>query len=108
MLVVENQKIFVDRVEIVYFAQAPGNGFAAISPIRLGQCLTKERVKRPPAAIVGTLIEIAVHDVDGQLGEKTAIVEGRGDDRLLEPADGLRKYVFHAQPGSADFRQQNF
>ncbi len=108
-LVIEDDQIRIDGVEPVDRLQ---NGADRL-PVRLGerrcrQKLGESRRQGPPPAIVGALVEIAVHDVDGEGRMKLIVMQERRHDRLVQIGDRALKDVLGLGAGIADFGEQRF
>src|SRR6202044_813511 len=82
-------------------------------PVRIGQRwlrqqLGKSRRQRPPAAIIGALVEITIHNVDGKRRMKLIVMQERGYDRLVQVGNRALKDVLSLGAGIADFIEQRF
>ncbi|MGA9950235.1 MAG: hypothetical protein WBQ24_18440, partial [Xanthobacteraceae bacterium] len=91
---VEHDQIRINRIEPVYRLQNGADG----PPVRFGQRwlrqqLGKSRRQGPPAAIIGALVEIAIHNVDGERRMKLIVMQERGYDRLVQVGDRALKDV---------------
>jgi len=80
---VVEKEVGVDGVEAVDIGEdAPQPVEIGRTQAGFGEPAAEIRGERPPAAIVGPLVEVAVHDVDGERGEKAHVVQPRGGHEL--------------------------
>ena len=61
----------------------------------------------PPPAIIGPLVEIAVHDVDRKACVKLVVVQQRRHDRVVQVGDRAFENRLGLGAGAADLLQQN-
>ena len=64
--------------------------------------------QRPPAAVVGALVQVAIQHIDQQLRERLAVAQPRAEHGVVQVADGLGEDVVGARAGLANLLQHCF
>ena len=93
-LLVHGVKRMDGREQLTHFSARTFSRIAFFQ--RLQQVWQLQR-QRPPAAVVGTLVEIAVQQIHQQTRQQAVIVQRRRQHRAVERANGLGKYLVGAR-----------
>ena len=106
---VEQDQVAINGIELVDAAQHLGQVLLLTAVARQQAChfLAKRRIERPPAAIVGSFIKVAIHDVDSQF-RLYATVEQQGREHgTVEIVRRFGEHVAGTDAGAADLAQQH-
>ncbi|PZR20753.1 MAG: hypothetical protein DI538_30075, partial [Azospira oryzae] len=99
----------IDGVQAVDVFQDAGHGLGLrLAGTAGGHAAAQGRGEGPPAAVVGPLVEVAVHDVDHQAGDELHVLQAGGDGGLVEVGDGAGEEVAGAVAGLGNLLQHGF
>ena len=105
---VEDDEIGVDGVETVDRAQDRADGLRVlVEPPHARQDVDEIRRQSPPSAVVGPLVEISIHDVDGERRMELVVAQQRRHDRFVQVGDRAFEDVLGSRAGDADLLEQN-